>query len=126
MQKTFVVTVLLACFMASPSLEKSCGDEFEGDLEDDFYLSVLVDFIDDALEIHYTPEKIQQMMEIFKQVGVKRVYWQHYGGSRANLRFWSGYASTQASRDTIQSLGGMPINVAVEKARKVGLDSIVK
>lgn len=43
---------------------------------DDFYLSVLVDFIDDALEIHYTPEKIEQMMTIFKQIGIRRVYWQ--------------------------------------------------
>lgn len=91
-------------------------------LDHEFYPSVLVDFIDDALELHFTPKKIEQMMEIFQQIGVKRVYWQHYGGSRANLKLWSGFGSTKQSRDTLQSLGGLPVKVAAEKAKKVGLE----
>ena len=89
---------------------------------EEFHLSVLVDFIDDALEVHYTPQKIEQMMTIFRDIGVRRVYWQHYGGLRANWSLWTGHGSTKASRATIQSLEGMPIRVAIQKARKAGLE----
>jgi len=89
--------------------------------ENEFYLSVLVDFIDDALEVHYTPEKVRQMMGVFKQVGVKRVYWTNYGGARTEM-FWRGYGSTEFSRKTVASLGGLPIRAAVAAAREAGLE----
>lgn len=90
--------------------------------QEQFHLSVLVDFIDDALEIHFTPDKIEQMMKLFQQAGVKRVYWQHYGGARTNFKFWNGFSSTQASRDTLRSLEGNPIRVAARKAKQAGLE----
>ena len=89
--------------------------------DDEFYLSVLVDFADDALGLHYTPEKVEQMMSIFKEMGIKRVYWIYYGGARCEM-FWSGHGSNENSRKTIASLGGMDMQVAVKAAKKAGLE----
>ncbi|MFT4689910.1 MAG: hypothetical protein ACI9OD_002122 [Limisphaerales bacterium] len=88
---------------------------------DGFHLSVLVDFVDDALETHYTPAKLDRMMELFRDMGIRRVYWVHLGGAREGM-FWSGRGSNDASRRTITSLDGMPITGAVRSARKAGLE----
>tara|TARA_Y100001934_G_scaffold11661_1_gene14758 strand:- start:7094 stop:8830 length:1737 start_codon:yes stop_codon:yes gene_type:complete len=86
-----------------------------------FHLSVLVDFIDDALETHYTPAKLDKMMALFREMGIRRVYWVHLGGAREGM-FWSGQGSNEKSRSTSASLGGTPIKAAVRSARKAGLE----
>ena len=55
-------------------------------------------------------------MTIFKEIGIKRVYWVHLGGARCEM-FWKGLGSTESSRNTIASLDGMLINAAVRAAR---------
>ena len=95
MFRYFLFLAFLAAVSFVPQSNASLPVEQKAVKDNEFYLSVLVDFPDDAAGIHYTPEKVEQMMSIYKEMGIKRVYWAHYGGARChwsgsneNLRLW--------------------------------------
>jgi hypothetical protein len=87
-----------------------------------FLLSVLVDFVDDAESGVYTPRRVDAMMRLFREMGIRRVYWIHYGDESVE-GFWRPYGSPgeQNRLHTIHALG-QPIRVAVEAARRHALE----
>ena len=83
--ETFLVICLLglvsalgtACRATPP--KKPRARSLDAVRNSEFYISACVDFYDDAIKGPYTPELIEQMMKTLKEMGVKRVYWIHYG-----------------------------------------------
>jgi hypothetical protein len=87
-----------------------------------FLLSVLVDFVDDAGSGVYTPRRVDAMMRMFREMAIRRVYWIHYGDESVE-GFWRPYGSPDCQNrlGTIRALG-QPIRVAVDAARRHGLE----
>jgi len=54
-------------------------------MKNDFILSTLVDFVDDAKEAIYSPQNIKEMMFALRDMGVKRIYWIHYGSPQITV-----------------------------------------
>src|SRR5262245_51410822 len=81
-----------------------------------FFVSALVDFVDDAMAAVFTPRRVDDMMRLFRQMGVHRVYWIDYG-VEADEGFWSPYGGKHDGNlvGTIQALKD-PMRVAVKAA----------
>jgi len=86
-----------------------------------FFLSALVDFPDDCVDVVYTPESIDAMVAKLKEMGVKRLYWQNYGDIRhggfwekGEPRFITNYKTLQIMND--------PNKVAIDAAHRHGLE----
>ena len=87
-----------------------------------FFLSVLVDFPDDAEQAVYTPARVDTMMRLFREMGIRRVYWIHYG-DESTEGFWKPYGGKNDAnlQGTIRALK-QPIRVAAQAARRHGLE----
>jgi len=119
LSKKFLVTYsfLLVCFFALAVT--SFGAKIDNN---QFYLSALVDFPDDALAGPYNPQLVDKMMQNLKQMGVKRVYWIHYG-DRSYEMLWKDAGLSYAPNlvATMKTIDD-PITLAVKTARKYGLE----
>ncbi len=87
-----------------------------------FFLGGVVDFVDDASAAVYTPRRIDAMMRLWREMGIRRVYWMHYGDARSE-GFWTPYGGRGDAHmtGTIQALEN-PLGVAVKAARRHGLE----
>jgi len=117
-KKSILKSFLLCCFFVALPV-----GSFAGNIDKkEFYLSAAVDFPDDAIQAHYTPELVEKMMQKLKEMGVKRVYWMHYGDESYEM-LWKdcGFGGADNAVKSIRSIG-QPIAVAVKAAKKVGLE----
>jgi hypothetical protein len=87
-----------------------------------FFLSVLVDFPDDAEQAVYTPARVDTMMRLFREMGIRRVYWIHYG-DESTEGFWKPHGEKNDAnlQGSIRALK-QPIRVAAQAARRHGLE----
>jgi hypothetical protein len=87
-----------------------------------FFLSVLVDFPDDAEQAVYTPARLDSMMSWFAKMGIRRVYWIHYG-DESTEGFWKPYGDKYDAnlQGTIRALQ-QPVRVAAQAAHRHGLE----
>lgn len=92
-------------------------------MKKEFFLSTSVDFFDDAGESVYGPQNVDAMMRTFKDMGIRRVYWAHYGDASYDFLWEDGsYVPGNDNRvETIKKLG-QPIKIAVEAAKRYGLE----
>ena len=93
-----------------------------------FFLSTLVDFPDDALAKGYTPARIRQMMSELQGLGVRRVFWNYYGGKDDGLfydekRLFNSYTSERRKniRETFEILD-RPLELAVKAAKENNME----
>jgi hypothetical protein len=87
-----------------------------------FLLSVTVDFPDDVEYGVYTRGLLDRMMILFKQIGVRRIYWL-YDGDIDHESEWAGtlFDYMEYGRQTLNNIGE-PVKSAVPIAHKHGLE----
>ncbi len=87
-----------------------------------FFLSTLIDFEDDAARGLYRPENVEAMMAKLRDLGVRRVYWIHYGPEDDGF-MWRKYVPElgRSVADTYTVLGDAT-QVAVAAAKRHGLE----
>jgi hypothetical protein len=88
-----------------------------------FFLSALVDFVDDASEAVYSPEGIFSLVAFLKNMGVSRLYWIHYGDENNEFLWKKGVARFSKCYETIKKVG-QPISVAAKAAIQNGMELI--
>ena len=101
----------------------------ENVMNNDFYLSTAVDFVDDVKEAKtaYTSEAIDSMMKVLLGMGIKRVYWIYYGDITYEMFYKNDSLSKKdisevsIQEKTIESLQ-CPLTVAVKAAKRHGLE----
>ncbi|MSP13009.1 MAG: hypothetical protein EXR62_08625 [Chloroflexi bacterium] len=97
-----------------------------------FTISATVDFPDDCYQHVYTPQMLDEMIDILASLGVTKINWLYYG-SVAEGSFWSGpewgtWGSENAScLETVRILGE-PLKAAVPIIHKHGMQvfSVIK
>ena len=86
-------------------------------MAEQFYLSALVDFVDDASRSTYRPSNVDAMMRTLSHMGVRRVYWIHYGNEDDGFMWRGDMPNYQTLNATARALG-QPIRAAVQAARR--------
>ena len=91
-------------------------------MPDNFYLATLVDFEDDTERGLWAAETVDAMMLSLRQLGVRRVYWIHYGPEDAGF-MWRKYVP-EVGRTVAESyrILGDATRVAVAAAKRHGLE----
>ena len=87
-----------------------------------FRLETLVDFPDDALAAIITPARLDAMMHLLSQLGIRRVSWAYYGDGHGGYFLPAGL--TQQWRNYAETLRLLtnPLRMATEAAHRHGLE----